>query len=512
MKFLAILKDSLREAIDAKVFYVMVGLSVLVTLLAFTITFKPAPGGSDGIMQTSTLALLIDLPEEELRRGDPERLYYRMRQELDKVEARGEVYTYVSSQPAPGSEDGPSGTFLVVVRALYLDPKRLEAVQADPSIAAPFIKERFGKLGGLHMTEATEVRLLSKETKPGDLPAELWIQDPSRTDNKTQAPSLDFELTVKPTPVARRLWPHKMSLFFGALPLGEGSSALGGQVYFLVDWIIGSLGAAIATLVSIVLTAFFIPNMLRKGTIDLLIVKPIHRVTLLLYKFIGGMTFIFLNTTVAVGGVWLALSLRSGIWAFSFLLSIFLITFFFAILYAMSTLFAVLTKSPIVSILMACGFWAVLFSVGWLYTAVEANRRYVEQHNKEVALRRSIRQKREAAAAQRGENKDQTGNSSSGPRGRRGPGDDDTEETSWADNWFGKSVLFLHGILPQTRDLDMANTVLLMNDIIFDNRLKLTEHPIFRIEVSWTGPIIVSSLWIVLLVGLACWRFNYQDF
>ena len=55
--------------------------------------------------------------------------------------------------------------------------------------------------------------------------------------------------------------------------------------------------------------------MLRKGTVDMLVVKPIHRVALLLYKYIGGLTFIFLNTVVAIGGVWLALGLRSGIWA-----------------------------------------------------------------------------------------------------------------------------------------------------------------------------------------------------
>ena len=43
MKFLAILKDSLREAIDCKVLYVMVGLSCLVTLVVASLSFKPLP-------------------------------------------------------------------------------------------------------------------------------------------------------------------------------------------------------------------------------------------------------------------------------------------------------------------------------------------------------------------------------------------------------------------------------------------------------------------------------------
>src|SRR5260370_37088846 len=103
--------------------------------------------------------------------------------------------------------------------------------------------------------------------------------------------------------------------------------------------LVNVLGAPIALLVSVVRAVFSIPNMLRKGTVDLLLVKPIRRPTLLLYKYVGGLTFIFLNTALAVGGVWLVLSLRSGVWAPGFLMSIPLITFYFAILYSLSTLF-----------------------------------------------------------------------------------------------------------------------------------------------------------------------------
>ena len=43
MKFLAILKDSFREAIDSKVLYVMVGISLVVILLVGSISYKPMP-------------------------------------------------------------------------------------------------------------------------------------------------------------------------------------------------------------------------------------------------------------------------------------------------------------------------------------------------------------------------------------------------------------------------------------------------------------------------------------
>jgi hypothetical protein len=43
MKFLAILRDSLREALDAKVIYFLLGLSGLLVFLAFSLTFRPQP-------------------------------------------------------------------------------------------------------------------------------------------------------------------------------------------------------------------------------------------------------------------------------------------------------------------------------------------------------------------------------------------------------------------------------------------------------------------------------------
>ena len=43
MKLLAILKDSFLEAVDSKIIYVMMGLSLLVTLLVLTTSFRPLP-------------------------------------------------------------------------------------------------------------------------------------------------------------------------------------------------------------------------------------------------------------------------------------------------------------------------------------------------------------------------------------------------------------------------------------------------------------------------------------
>ena len=43
MKYLAILKDSFREALDSKVLYVLMGLSAVLTLFLLSISFQPIP-------------------------------------------------------------------------------------------------------------------------------------------------------------------------------------------------------------------------------------------------------------------------------------------------------------------------------------------------------------------------------------------------------------------------------------------------------------------------------------
>ena len=51
--------------------------------------------------------------------------------------------------------------------------------------------------------------------------------------------------------------------------------SLGYMVYWIENRLINGFGAWIGILLGVIVTSFFIPNMLRKGTVDMLIVKPI---------------------------------------------------------------------------------------------------------------------------------------------------------------------------------------------------------------------------------------------
>src|SRR5262249_38065379 len=101
----------------------------------------------------------------------------------------------------------------------------------------------------------------------------------------------------------------------------------------------------------------------------------VHRVLLLVYKYIGGLTFMFINATVAIVGVWLVLGLRTGLWGWGILVCVLVLTFQFALFYALSTLCAVLTRSAIISIMAVCLFWALLWATGFSYNIVQGFKR-----------------------------------------------------------------------------------------------------------------------------------------
>jgi len=491
MKFLAILKDSFREAIDAKVFYVMVGLSVLLTLLAFTLTFTPAASG-ERVMQFAAIPLNLDDEDMAAMTRDPQEFSQRvMRQALGGK--RRVAYQLVSAKPAEGAPDAPASPFKVVVSATYFFPDDAKKIKADPTEAVEQIRRRFGAFDKLKIVEAGDVRQVDPpDVKEGDAPGLPFMAPPSK---------LYFEVTTRPTPATARFWWHKCSLFFGALAFpDEATIPLFMWIYVIEAGIVAGFGAWVTILVSVILTSFFVPHMLRKGTVDMLVVKPIHRVTLLLYKYVGGLTFIFLNTTLAIGGVWVALGLRTGQWPSGFLAMIFVITFFFAILYAVSTLAAVLTRSPIVAIMATCAAWFLLFMVGlgyeWFERARERDEQFVRTQQKE----------KESGVADLPQ--------APPPQAPRGPADENAAPPTQRDlsyqGWFAKVVYAAHYVLPRTTDIDKLSDQLMLRDLTFANlagEKKQTNTPI-----AWAESLTVSLAFIAVMLALACWRFAVKDY
>ncbi len=118
--------------------------------------------------------------------------------------------------------------------------------------------------------------------------------------------------------------------------------------------------SGLCLLLAIFASASFVPVMLEKGNIDLLLSKPVSRDQLLWGKYFGGLLVVFLNIALLVIGVWLIIGAKFGFWDFSFLLIIIVITFTFAVLYSLIVLFGVLTKGSTLGMMSAYLIYIIL--------------------------------------------------------------------------------------------------------------------------------------------------------
>jgi ABC-type transport system involved in multi-copper enzyme maturation permease subunit len=437
VKYLALLKDSLREAVDTKVFFVMVALSTLVIVLVASLGFQPRPATD----LTAELERTLNL--------DIASMVQVARGEKPSPPSREIQATFrVASLDAPeGAPDQPGATLHIVIQARFLNAKLAAEAKQAPGPAEQFIREKLASYGrDIRFLKVADIHLAN--APPSAIHADL---DPS---------NLHWDVTTQPTRFTRACWPHDTTVLFGAfkLPLDSPPPPVGTQVYLIEQVLVNFIGASVAILVSIIITGFFIPNMLRKGTVELLLVKPIRRWTLLIYKYLGGLTFIFLNTLYAIAGVWLVFGLRAGLWSTGLFLMVVITTCYFAILYAVSTLFSVLTRSSIVAILVSCAAWVFFFLVAQAHVAVDL---YVKE-------------------------------------GRIPYG------------WYVPAVNGLHYVLPRPKDLDRLASNALARDLA--PQFAVVERQMNLAPVNWTESTTVSGAFIAVMLGLACYKFSTRDY
>lgn len=131
-----------------------------------------------------------------------------------------------------------------------------------------------------------------------------------------------------------------------------GEDSFKDAVVSFENLLISSVSFNVVFILLIILVSSFIPSMLEKGNIDLLISKPISRSNIILGKFIATNLIIFAILTYLIGCIWLMVSLKTGVWHFPFLYSIIGFTLIFAILYSLILLTGLISQSTIISILV----------------------------------------------------------------------------------------------------------------------------------------------------------------
>jgi ABC-type transport system involved in multi-copper enzyme maturation permease subunit len=144
----------------------------------------------------------------------------------------------------------------------------------------------------------------------------------------------------------------------------------GGKPNMAADLIMVSVLDIFWTVVSVMLyfmtvcvgvfaTTGFITSQMEKGTIDLLLSKPVPRWLYIIGRYLGSVSIIFLEVIWFVVGMWCVVSLSMGTWHVAFLSSIFFITLGFAGIYSVVVLISVLSRSSALSIVIGIGLYFI---------------------------------------------------------------------------------------------------------------------------------------------------------
>lgn len=111
----------------------------------------------------------------------------------------------------------------------------------------------------------------------------------------------------------------------------------------------------LGTLLGLFATMPLIGGFLEQGRIDLLVSKPISRPRLLTGHLIGVWLTVLALVTYLVGGVWLSLSLKTGVWDASPLVSIPIIVVMFGVMYSVIMTITVITRTSGLALVIAYG-------------------------------------------------------------------------------------------------------------------------------------------------------------
>ena len=93
--------------------------------------------------------------------------------------------------------------------------------------------------------------------------------------------------------------------------------------------------------------------MLEKGSVDLILSKPVSRFDLIIGKYFGGIFMVFINIGYLIIGLWFLIGIKFGVWELDFLLTIFTITYAFATLYSLIILIGILTRSSVLVMMIS---------------------------------------------------------------------------------------------------------------------------------------------------------------
>ena len=448
--FAAMLRDTWREFLDAKVLYLLLLAIALLFGAALTGRIEPQPGGRQ-YLDIAARAMAADLDGIDIAT-----------QSMGDVAGRlnGSMYAITSAEPIDA--DLPEGRWMATLTRTFI-----------PLVGAPEsgeeITDRFGKIADGQLWAITEIRETGTE----------WAR---------KIGSQTWEMAVAPGRDLRLLWPHRFTLFGDSIELaGTKGAPLGLEVLILQKLLATGLGGTILLLVSVAVTAAFVPNMVRKGTLELLLVRPIPRWQLLVFKYVGALLLVAGLLGILVLAVWLITGFLANVWSPGVLLALPSLLVFFALLLSVSVLTGVITRSVISAMLVTVAYWAILFIAGQMNNvAVESRIREANVGKlRPTSIAETIRGRQ--------------------PRREEGlkPGRKPFYQTT-----IGRITEGVYAVLPHTEDLDNLVDRQLMRDFAVAGPFRaLMESASF----SWEKGLGLTLLHTVAYLAIACTIFSRRD-
>jgi hypothetical protein len=438
MRYLSLLRDSVRESLDRRSFIITLVACLILILACAAIGFEPLPM-TDKLQRQ--VGQVFRYHHEKRGAGYLSRYYQALDYRVTKVrEADGGWTALIDAKPVV--EFQKLVLFFEGARsgAIQKDGDPIPGLSTDGRVERPPSRESMAAF-----IESRMPMLLMKESR-------ATIEE---ADERRVAIRISFRLQ----PPNQLLMGHQVNVLFGTWVLKVQGAEPRVTVFEIQKLLAGVIVGWVGILASIVLTASFIPNMLQKGNIDLILSRPVTRWSVLLLKYLGGLSYVTATAVFLIGGCWLALGFRSGSWSPGFLMAIPLLVFFFAAVYAVSAFIGVTKANPTEAIMVAIFAWLALTSLGAFHDAM---------HTSSVGI---------------------------DPNGT-----------------VGRIVSAAHTVTPPLGEIHTAVSWFLMKA----NGVTPAEIPGGRggsfPDVRWVQLFGVTGAWMALLLGLSCWFFSRRDY
>ncbi|WP_263791744.1 ABC transporter permease [Salinibacter sp.] len=127
------------------------------------------------------------------------------------------------------------------------------------------------------------------------------------------------------------------------------------RVVVAVESVVAGVAYWIGILLALFASASLFPDLQSDGRVELLLSKPIGRLNVLFGHMLGVWSAIGILAVYLLGGVWVIMSLKTGVWNPRFLLSLLLVVGMFAVMYAAVMLMGVWTESTALGLIVSYG-------------------------------------------------------------------------------------------------------------------------------------------------------------